>query len=455
MAVSSALVSSNGSQGKRRGLLVDNRERVLENTTRQQFYQSDRVKQFHRDLLLTETLNERKLQIERNQRMRDAANEEARKLVAELKRAEAEAMDQERQKERQREMKKKAYADDLRQQMREMEQQRTQKMLERQREMQECEQMRRQYATEQSRLRQNQRQEEMKAMNSYLEHLADKRRDRETEDKREEVAEEGRRRFVVEKDQWTQASNEDHADGFRRRMRRSEVLGAKLETQAREQARWREAANSRALAKALAQQEARFIQERNRKKQMNLDMANSIAGYREYKQKEHQLRAMEESRSSLDTLQSSKEADRAFQETQRWAAQRKREDRAVLDGMLHRQIAQKQAQEQLRKQEDEEFDLKTLELLALEDLEFQRYTKGVIDAATDADRNTLPLRKTTCKGTGVGLGPISGGIRANYLVPGANHSQIPQYYNSAARDINRLYRASEDESTERRLGFIW
>ncbi|KAJ8387975.1 hypothetical protein AAFF_G00147660 [Aldrovandia affinis] len=233
------------------------------------------------------------------------------------------------------------------------------------------------------------------------------------------------------------------------------MLDEELATQEREKTRKCELMNARTIAKSVAQQDATFDYTQDCKKQMNLEMASYIAAYREYKQKEQQLRAMEERRTAEYTLQANKDADRAYRDSQKLVVQRKREERMVMDNALHQQIAQKHVQEQLRMRDEAAFDQRHFKVLAQEDLEFQMYAKGVIDAAEDANRNTIPLQRGFRQGIGLGLGPISGGIRANYLVPGARHCQLPEYVNCTACDMGRLNRIAQEQSPRTRLGFTW
>ncbi|KAJ8384654.1 hypothetical protein AAFF_G00199860 [Aldrovandia affinis] len=377
---------SNGSHGRRTGLFG---EWIIENATRQQFNQSDRVKQFHRELLLSETLYDRKIQVEGNLMIKNAADEEARKCMAEIRRTDMAGLEKEQQIARQREVEKRAYGEDLRQQMREMEQRRVQKKLRKEMEIEESNKLEKQYHRQQWLLKRKQQQEATDARNCHLEHLASKTRHRARDNTVEKQEEEDRRRFVFQKDLWTDMCNENRADRSRQRESQSEMLGEVLAAQERDKTRKCDLMNARTIAKSVAQQDATFYNSQDCKKLMNLEMASSIAAHREYKHQEQQFRAMEERRAEEDMLQANKDADRAYRDGQRLVAQRKREGRMVMDNALHQQIAQKRVQEQARMRDEAAFDQRNFNVLAQEDLEFQMYAKGnahlaVMDALMSA-----------------------------------------------------------------------
>ncbi|XP_064193651.1 cilia- and flagella- associated protein 210-like [Anguilla rostrata] len=451
MEATSPLLSLNGRNGPKE--LGEYRKLAIENATRQQFYQSDRVKQFHRELLLMETLNDRRLQMERNRRIDDNTNEETRRFMAEIRRGEMEALEQDRQRARQREANKRAYAEDLRRQMREMAKGRQQSSLAKQRERREREALREQHEQEQRQLRQRQRAEQLRVRGTYAAQVATSRGERDKQNRREALAEEWRQRCVREKDEWDRANEEKMAARLRRRQRRSQAASDMLAAQEGDRARQYEEAEARATAKALASREARASQERGRKQRTGLDMAAAIGAQREYKRRERQLREDEEKRSGLDELGFHRAADRAHWAGERRAARAQRDARADMDAALRQQMAQKRQQEALRRRAEMDLDARNQELLAHEDAQFRRYADGIIRVAEASKRNTAPVRRAANAGAGQGVGPIYGGLRAKYLVPGSSY--IPDYVNSTAKDISRLYGAATDESSHGKLDFIW
>ncbi|XP_036392526.1 coiled-coil domain-containing protein 173-like [Megalops cyprinoides] len=428
---------------------------AMGNASRQQFYQSDRVKAFHRDLLLTETLKERAEQIKQNQKIANARKEEERRLLAQIRRKEREDAEKERQRNLQQEMERKACAEYVKQQMWEKELTRRQQKLDKQGEMDECTKIQMEYERDEMMLKQRQHEEKMKVRNIYLQQIAEKNNTRAKRAQNEDVEETRRRRFEMDKERWTKMSSEKEAEKYRRRERRSEMLGERLLAEEREKARREEEMNARALAKAVAEREAKLMQERIRKSAKDKDLQNAMAAQREARRIEREEREREEKQRGLNELLAMKEAEKVYWENQRLAAEKMKADRMLMDDALRQQIAEKRLKERLEKEERLDYDKKQMELFAKEEKEFQRYTDGVISAAAQANRDTYSLRKAQERGIASALGPITGGVRANYLVPGASYSDMPQYVNSTAQDIARLYRPTQFESTKARLGFIW
>ncbi|XP_036393483.1 coiled-coil domain-containing protein 173-like [Megalops cyprinoides] len=428
---------------------------AMANVSRQQFYQSDRVKSFHRDLLLTETLKEREEQIKQNQKIANARKEEERRLLAQIRRKEMEDAEKERQRNLQREMERKACAEYVKQQIQEKELMRRQQKLEKQKEMKACTEMRKEYERDEMMLKQRQHDEKMKVRNIYLQQIAEKDNTRAMEAQNEDMEEMRRRRFEMDKEQWTKMSNEKEAEKYRRRERRSEMLGERLLAEEREKARREEEMNARALAKAVAEREAKLMQERIRKSAKAKDLRNAMAAQRKAQRIEREEREREEKQRGLKELLAMKEAEKVYWENQRLIAERKKLNRMMMDDALRQQMAEKRLKDRMDKEERLNYDKRQTELFAKEEKEFQRYTAGVIKAAEEANRDTYPLRKAAERGIVSALGPITGGVRANYLVPGANYSDMTKYLSSTAQDIARLYRPTQFESTKERLGFIW
>ncbi|XP_036393486.1 coiled-coil domain-containing protein 173-like [Megalops cyprinoides] len=428
---------------------------AIANAGRQQFYQTDRVKAFHRELLLAETLKEREDQIKLNRKIANAKKEEERRLLAQIKRKQMEDFEQERQRTLQQKMERKACNDYVKQQMWNKELTKRQQNLEKQKEMEECTKIQMEYERDEQMLKQRQHDEKMKVRNIYLQQMAEKNNIKAKEAQNRDMEEMRRRRFEMDKERWTKMSSEKDAEKYMRRERRSEMLGERLLAQEREKARREEEMNARALAKAVAEREIKLMQERIRKSAKDKDLQNAMAAQREARRIEREEREREEKQRGRDELLAMKEAEKVYWENQRLATERKKLDRMMMDDALRQQMAEKRLKDRMEKEERLNYDKKQTELFAKEEEEFHGYTAGVIKAAADANRDTYPLRKAAERGIASALGPITGGVRANYLVPGANYSDMPRYVNSANRDITRLYRPTQFESTKERLGFIW
>ncbi|XP_036393495.1 coiled-coil domain-containing protein 173-like [Megalops cyprinoides] len=366
-----------------------------------------------------------------------------------------EDIERERQREQRREMDRQACTDFVKQQMWETELMRRQQKLEKQREIEEWAEKRKQYEKDQMMFKQKQHEEKMGVRNTYRRQISEKNVGRADEARKEAKEEQCRRQFDTEKEQWTKTAKDKETERYRRRQRRSEMVGDKLLVQEQKKANKEEEIRARALARAAFEHEAKLVQEQNRKNESSQDLWNAMAAQRESRHRQREEKARDDKQRGRDELHTLKEKDRIYWENQRLIAERKKADRLMMDDALRQQIANKCFKEEREKQEKLEYERRHLELLEEEEEQFQRYAGEVINAASEAKRNPFSLRKAAEKDIAAAVGPITGGFRANCLAPGANYSDISKYLKTTSQDINRLYGTSNYEPTKARLGFIW
>ncbi|XP_036404474.1 coiled-coil domain-containing protein 173-like [Megalops cyprinoides] len=440
--------------GKGKGL-QGKRQEAIAKGIRHEFYQSDRVKQFHRALLLTETLKERDDQVEVEQEMAHAASEDLKNIIAEIRRIWLEAVEQDRQKLRKQKMETKTVGDYVRQQMREHDLMREQRRQEKQKEVDECRRLREKYEEEKRVLRQKQQEEQMNTRKAHFELLSTTSTIRALEAQKQEMEEERRRFFENERDKMVMKRKERKAERKSVVQRYKEIVAGRLAAELQEKISKEEEHDTRVLANSIAKLEAKLAWERREKNEKKAAVLKTIAMHREYKIKDLEQKAREEKQSAEDALHATKEEDRIFWEAQQIKAQQRMEERKIIDRILHCQTAERCAQENLLKQEEMDFDNKYEELIAEEEAQFQEYAARVISMAKKCNRNIFPLLRNTRKGMWCGVGPISGGTRANYLVPGADYDQLPDYVSSTTQDLKRLYGTVDNQPGTKKLEFIW
>ena len=104
-----------------------------------------------------------------------------------------------------------------------------------------------------------------------------------------------------------------------------------------------------------------------------------------------------------------------------------------------------------KEQENEQdFYLKNLELVQVEEEQFQEYANKVINEAKERKANIKPLKKAAHPGAGGGHGPVldnRGGIRPSYMVKDTTYIELPSYGSKplVTKEIN----------THKRMGFNW
>lgn len=96
-----------------------------------------------------------------------------------------------------------------------------------------------------------------------------------------------------------------------------------------------------------------------------------------------------------------------------------------------------------------------MDLLAVEEQQFQEYATKVIDHCEKGGRNVYPLRKAARAGHGGGAGPVfegKGGIRPSYMVMDKSGKQMPHYQRDSTEETKQNI---HDVQTKKRLGFVW
>ncbi|KAJ8403472.1 hypothetical protein AAFF_G00352440 [Aldrovandia affinis] len=198
-----------------------------------------------------------KEQIQRNLRIKNAAKEEARKYRDELRRIDVADLEKERQVVRQRQVVKRAYGEELRQQMKEMEQRRVQTKLCAEKEIKESRKVEKEYERQQLKQKQQQKAIDEQERRSRARHNALGKK--EEKDRREMERQRQRQRE-------------------RQCERKCERLGEKLATQESEKTRTCEVKNARTIAtQTVAEQDAKIDYTQDYKKLIHSEMQRIIA----------------------------------------------------------------------------------------------------------------------------------------------------------------------------------
>ncbi|XP_061105329.1 cilia- and flagella- associated protein 210-like [Conger conger] len=450
MDVSAAVESQDGRRG-----LEAHRQEARQKAIRQEFYKSDRVRNFHRALLLSETMNDRQNQVKIERKLATAAEEGTKKMIDEIKRKWLEGIAQDRENLKQRQMESKAVGDYVKQQMMEHECMRRQMRLDKEQEIEECRQMREQYAREKQLRKQQDQIDMMNARKAHREFLAGTDTIRALEAEKQEMEFERRKFFSMEREKVVKRKQEKRAERRRVAQRYKEMVAEQLATEMQEKANQEERLNAQMLADGLAKWEAKLQRECIELEEKRKSMCDAIAVNLESK-REHQEKAEEEAQSAQEDLEARKEEDRVYWETEQLEVQKKEKQRTIMDEFLRWQMLERRFNKRILHEEGLDFDKKYEELISEEEEQFQAYTTAVINAAAKANRNILPLLRAANHGMWYGLGPITGGLRTGYLEPGATYDEIPNYVGTTTPDIKRLYGDTDGQAdSRRRLGFIW
>ncbi|KAJ8287822.1 hypothetical protein COCON_G00004810, partial [Conger conger] len=172
------------------------------------------------------------------------------------------------------------------------------------------------------------------------------------------------------------------------------------------------------------------------------NVRDAIAAHREDAQKQRQRVAAEGRQRALSARQALREANDRCREKEELLAQKKREELRLLNEERYSQLTAKRANEKRRREEDLEFEAWNARRVVEEDARFRAYAAGAL------------LSAAARVGPGSGVSPVAGGLRPEYLVPGAAAcTKIPDHTRSVTQDVPSCYRANEDlQSTKFRLG---
>ncbi|XP_046902895.1 coiled-coil domain-containing protein 173 [Hypomesus transpacificus] len=429
----------------------EKRKEAIVKAKAQQYYQTDRVKGFHSALMLTEVLKEREAQIELKQRKLEQSKDVDREAVVITKHKDKEASKQEMEKAVRRKLESQAVAEALKQQAKEHEMARERERLEEQREAEEIQRLKNLFLLDETMKKQKNLEEKKHIMRDHMDHLSNRDIIRAIEAQQQEVEDKRRKMFAAAKEKMMKLRKEKEAEMLREVQIHKDRITEDLAKQYKEQ----EANEEEIIAKAVAEQESKLETQQKEKAEKKALVLDSIASHREAMRKDHELRARESHQEGLDMLYAKREADRIFLEKQHLKAQKTKEDGKVLQSHHIHQMAEKLSQTQLLRKELEDLENMNARLVAEEEKQFQQYAQQVMEAAAQAQRNILPLRKAAREGLGGGQGPVVRGVRPSYLVQDDSGVQMPTYVSESTMDMKELNEATDIQKSKKRLGFTF
>jgi len=185
------------------------------------------------------------------------------------------------------------------------------------------------------------------------------------------------------------------------------------------------------------------------------DLLNTV----EYRKKQHaEVLQAREDRLEAERIevQEKMKGDREWKEQLREKEQRRRATNKQFQQNHLERINERAAFERHQRELDLACDHTINELNKLEEKQFQNYAKDIIDEAIDKSRNPFPLRKAADAGAGGGRGPKFagvGGLRPSYMACDQSGVQMPSY---AIRESTVETKKKITHSVQRgkkRLGF--
>ncbi|XP_064401138.1 cilia- and flagella- associated protein 210-like [Halichondria panicea] len=423
---------------------ADKRRESIEKAKTNLYYQTDRVKHFHGALLLSEVLHERDCQVEYKKRRAEASKGQDDKFIqietsireAGLK-ADIEAA-QRRAKER----------DAVVQfQLKQASNKSQARVNEREAALQEQAQLDkevREFDAQQKAIEAKHHQKQLDYRKA-LDQVLDEKKEREkiqkknAKDKEEEI-----KIFAKAKRKMTEMRKAKEEELFKAFQTHQARICDKLQAESA-QATGEE---DRRIAQAVVEQEAKKMAEERLKTERFVAMSRDIDSHTR-----QQLAEQEEARRLQQAIDQDLLKQRIIQDQKFHSQEMDKASKNARKAMERRDFHKLQMKEMAaRKQsfydDNTETVAKNMELLKVEEDQFQQYAQEVIDKAATRGGHVYPLLKAARSGAGAGHGRVmsgKGGIRPSYQASDSIAVELPSYPDQS----------EEHKDTQKRLGFTW
>ncbi|XP_006902177.1 PREDICTED: coiled-coil domain-containing protein 173 [Elephantulus edwardii] len=420
------------------------RKKAIENARQYQFYQTQRVKNFHSGLLLSRTMKERDAQIEyqKNKTRSDKKWEEQNKLNIEK------AFKKEQEEAEKRQRQRVALANDLLKQIKEHEEERERKRKEEERDAEEIQRQNSLYEIERRKKLEKKKAEMLKNRRLFLEYVNDQNILKTVEQQQQIDEDDKIRNFIKAKKRLAQMRKEKEAETHRLMEERRERINNFLSELMKEKLDNEDLIIARDIAEAEAEREKRETE----KCEKNKAELKAIADYRamvmKHKEEEEKQRKINAKNQLLDILK----ADQIFFEHEKEKKQKADEERRAIQDAHIQQMAKNKFNAKQSKEAEINYCRLTEAIAAEKDKEFQNYAREVIESESQSTKKYIyPLVKAAQEGPGGGRGPVFGhryGLRPSYQVNDATGVQLPSYSSQGSK-------CNDFQKSKGRLGFTW
>ncbi|XP_054828764.1 cilia- and flagella- associated protein 210 [Eublepharis macularius] len=419
------------------------RKEAIEKAKIDQYYQSDRVKGFHRAFLLTEVLKEREAQIQfqkKKQKLYRSKDEE-------IERERQKAILKEEEKVKECRRKRIQLCKEQLEQIKEHEHLAELSRLESIKEGEEIQMLTRLHHQEQQEKEQKKQEEKLERKRAHQAHVADQVILRAIEKQKQEEEDDKVRAHFNAKQAMAKLRKQKEEEMLREIEENRENITKRLLAQMKEKIDTEDERIAREIAEAEEERE-RELTEKEEKKKADL---KSITEHRINVMKTKEEKEKQEKREAKETLHKMIEADRVYQELEKDKKHRNHCANLKLQETHVIQIAEKLGRENREKQGELDY-VKQREYIALcKEQEFQQYAKKVIDEESKTAPNLYPLLKVVQGGIGGGCGKLYRGREGES--PGSQGAQQP-YTGNTAQEM-KLLNEHRYETTKGRLGFTW
>lgn len=428
------------------------RKSAIEKAKTQQYYQTDRVKNFHSALQLTEVLKERDAQVELNILKAKANEGQDREWLQMSKKEQDDSIRRDQEAALKRMKAALENAEFMKKQigehMREQDAVKSEDLAE----GEELKKLSVAYEREKERLEKIRLEERLQMMRDNQQQIQDVQKMKQLREVQEEEENEECRIFAAAKRKMMRLRAQKEKEIYTQKQQKLDKIREKLGSQMK-QALDNE---DERIEKALQEKEEKFMKEEKEKEEKLKKTLLEQAEHRTKQLQEAEGKKKLVRREELEHVQLRKAADEVFRRNEM-----EKEERRYMDNQKRTEFLFSQMNESKTAQENDlkqqlALDKANEELVKKEELQFQEYAQKVIDHCQQNGRNTFPLRKAAKEGAGGGLGPVfpgKGGVRPSYMVQDKTGVQMPHYQRVTTENIKeQIYGKANSKD---RLGFVW
>ncbi|XP_031226395.1 coiled-coil domain-containing protein 173 isoform X1 [Mastomys coucha] len=420
------------------------RKKAIERAKQYQFYQTERVKNFHSGLLLSRVMKERDVQIQ----YKKNAVKSDKKWEEQVKLNDEKALKEDREKEEKRRKERVALANNHLKQIKEHEEEEEAR---KKTEEKDAEEIKRQNLLYEIEMKKNlsKKQEEIDASRKlFFDNMHDKNIIRAVEQQQQEEEDEKVRKFIKAKKRLLQMRMDKEAETNRLMEERRERINNFLSKLIKEKLDNEDLIIARDISEADTELEKREKEKREKNQAELKAIADYRASVMKNKEEEERQRKIE----AKEQLQAILKADKIFQELEREKNLKAAKERLEIQDAHIQKIAINKFNAKQLKEEELDYWRLTEALTVEKEKEFEKYAREVINSESESTKKyTYPMVKAVQQGVGGGRGPPfvgRGGIRPSYQVNDATGVQLP-FYNSQGSKYNDF------QKSKRRLGFTW
>ncbi|BFY98023.1 hypothetical protein BsWGS_01063 [Bradybaena similaris] len=423
------------------------RKEAIDKAKTQQYYQTDRVKNFHSALTLTEVLKERDAQIELK-RLKELAMKDLNKDYLKTDRELYEkSIQADLEKARLRTEAAKRAAEFQLAQISDHLANEEKEKLDSLKEGEELKKLAAQFHIEKERLENMRKEERKTVMKENVQQIEDSKTIKLLRLQEEEEEDEECRVFATAKRKMMQLRAQKEIEIYNDKQARLERIKDRLITKMKQKINDEEDR----LCNAVEEIEKKRLEAERAKEEKLLKDIREQAENRMQQLKEKEEKARRGKQEELELLQMRNAADELFKQNEAEKYIQRRQNAEKIKNYLIDQYNDRVNKEEEVKKVQLALDKANVELLELEEEQFQEYAKKVIEHCKEKGRNVYPLVRAAQAGVGGFAGKSVN--QSNYLVSDKSGKQLPNYQCDSTEQTKLQINGTSN--SKNKLGFMW